>query len=83
MRFTLILGPVAEDDLAEAWLNAADPNAVTQAAHRIEQLLRTHADTVGEVVGSFYSLIDSPLEVLYKILPDGVSVRVYRFELME
>jgi hypothetical protein len=83
MRFAVVMIPAARDDLAEAWLNAKDRNAVTQAADRIEKTLRTRADTVGEPIGSFRRLVDPPLEVMYQILPDGVRVRVHRIELVE
>jgi hypothetical protein len=83
MRFTLTLIPIAQGDLADAWLNASDRTAVTEASDRIERELRTRADVAGEAVGSFRRLVDPPLEVLYKILPDGCSVWIYRIELVE
>ena len=83
MRFTVMIIPTAKDDLAEAWMNARDRTAVAEAADRMETLLRTRADQVGESIGSFRRLLVPPLEVMYQILPDGVRVRIHRIELME
>ncbi len=83
MRYTLLMTPISQNDLADAWLNASDRTAVTEASDRIEQELCNRADVAGEAVGSFRRLIDPPLEVLYQILPDGCTVRIYRIELVE
>lgn len=48
MRFTVTFTPTCEQDLAAAWLAAADRRAVTAAASRIEHLLAADPLAVGE-----------------------------------
>ena len=38
----------AEEELAAIWLGAGDRNAVTEAAHRIDQTLQTNPEEAGE-----------------------------------
>lgn len=47
MRFTVVWSPVAQDQLAEIWVRATDRAAITQASHRIDQLLRVDPHLLG------------------------------------
>ncbi len=70
----------AHQDLADAWLTAADKQAVNNASFLIDQLLATVPDQVGLLHGVFRRLALPPLEVLYRVFPDTFQVRVYRLE---
>jgi plasmid stabilization system protein ParE len=67
MRFTVIWSLIAEDQLAELWLNAADRNAVSAAQHQIDQLLRIDPDTQGSPYFGDRVLIVSPLRAVFSI----------------
>jgi hypothetical protein len=43
MNYTVVWVPSAEQELAALWMAAADRDAVTRAAHEIDQQLRTDA----------------------------------------
>ena len=40
MNYSVVWKPSAKDELADIWLGAVDRNAVTQAAHAIDVVLR-------------------------------------------
>lgn len=70
--------PVSEQRLATSWLIAPDRNAVTRAAHRLDQRLRTDPLHLGEsrrssVVRFAY---DYPLGIEYEVIEDAKNVRV-------
>ena len=74
MRFTVIWSQVAQNQLAELWLNAADRNAVTQASHQIDQLLAIDPDQQGDDFYGDWLLVVPPLQVVYRIVTDDMQV---------
>jgi hypothetical protein len=48
MIFTVTYKPSAEQELADLWLNGPDRQAVTDAANRIDALLKADPFTQGE-----------------------------------
>jgi hypothetical protein len=48
MSYTVAWKPSAEQDLASLWTSASDRQAVTDAANRIDALLRVDPNTQGE-----------------------------------
>lgn len=72
----------AEAELADAWLNAADRNAVTRAAERIEYLLRHDPLAQGESrSGNDRVMYESPLEAIYRVLASAHIVWVVTLRL--
>ncbi len=71
---------VALDDLAAVWMAAVDRNAVTAAAHQLEQEIA--ADPYGR--GLFrassgnYTAVDLPLGIEFDIVEDDKTVRILR-----
>lgn len=80
MNYTVIWIPFAESGLASAWLAAPDRNAVTSAAHRLEQALARNPFAVGESRNASVNrtAIDLPLGIDYEIIEDDKTVRVIR-----
>jgi hypothetical protein len=78
MNYTVIWTPSAEQDLAAAWLAAANRPAVTVAAHAIEQDLRRTPLTVGESRESSISrvAVSPPLSVTFDVIVDDRTVFV-------
>jgi hypothetical protein len=48
MRFTVTYKPSAEQELADLWLNASHRQAVTDAANRIDAILKSDPIAQGE-----------------------------------
>jgi plasmid stabilization system protein ParE len=72
----------ADDELANAWLAAADRNAVNQTADRVEELLARDPLGQGESrSGNVRLLYEAPLAVLYRVLPDAQVVWVVTLRL--
>ena len=82
MRCTVVWDPDTQDELARLWLNAPDPQAVADAADKIDRLLQVSAATVGEAFGSDRRLVVEPLEVVFTVSPDDCLVRVYQVALV-
>jgi plasmid stabilization system protein ParE len=79
MNYTVDWIPEAEDDLADAWLNAHDPNAVTDAQARIDRLLaRDPVNSGKQVHEGLYQIVDAPLTVFYSVDPARRLVEVSR-----
>lgn len=79
MNFDVWWIPAAEDQLAEIWMAAADRNAVTQAADRIDTALSADPLGVGESRPDRYRvLIEMPLVVYYEVSEPDRRVRVLR-----
>jgi hypothetical protein len=70
--------PVAEQELAAAWLASADRNAVTAAAHRLDQRLRIDPLHMGKARKSSVQRValDVPLGVEFEVIEDDKKVRV-------
>ena len=70
MRYTVIWVPDAEQELAAIWMAAGDRDAVTAAAHRIDQILRRYPDQKGESRPEGRRiLLEPPLGVLFIVQP--------------
>jgi len=74
MRFTVIWSLVPQNQLAELWVNAANRNAVTQAAHQIDQILQTDPEQQGVPFYGDYLLVVPPLRVVYRVNADDAQV---------
>jgi hypothetical protein len=78
MRYTVEWGPIAEGHLAAIWLDAADRDAVTQAAHRLEQALAFDPLHLGEARESSVRRFTSyqMLRVMFEVVEDDKKVLV-------
>jgi hypothetical protein len=77
MTFTVIWVNRAEQELANVWLNASDPAAITAAADRIDRLLQRDPLGVGESrAGPNRILFEGPLGVLYQVIEPTRTVLV-------
>lgn len=69
--------PIAEQRLAAIWTSASDRDAVTWAAHAIDEALRSDPETVGESrVDEVRVLFEMPLGALFTVSPDDRAVHV-------
>ncbi len=77
MRCTVIWVPSAEQELARAWMNSNDREAVTNAAFAIDQLLAQDPDTRGEVrFDTVRTLSVPPLGVDFEVVEEDRLVYV-------
>jgi plasmid stabilization system protein ParE len=76
MRYTVTWLPAAQDELANIWNQAADRQAVTNAANRIDRTLLWNAEQKGRPDNGRRILIDLPLAVTFTVSPDDRLVRV-------
>ena len=68
MSYRIVYRRRAKEKLADVWLNAADPNAVTAAINDIEARLRRDPLAAGESrPGHFRLIFEGPIGVLYKV----------------
>lgn len=68
MSYSIIWSDDAEQQLADTWMNAADPNAVTAAANRIDYLLSRDPLGQGESRdGNDRIAFEGPLGVIYQV----------------
>jgi hypothetical protein len=75
MRYTVVSSPFADHQLTELWLQASNPQAVTDASNRIEALLRNDPDRLGTLRSDGRRVIVlPPLAVLFEVLPDDRKV---------
>jgi hypothetical protein len=76
--------PDTEQELADLWLGAPDRNAVTHAAHVLDELLEADPEGSGESRPEGRRILfAAPLGVFYRVLPDShivEVVHVWRFE---
>ena len=83
MRYTVIWDDEQLDQLAACYNAASDPNAVSAAQHRIDQLLRTsplmNADPESE---GLFSLQVPPLRVIFEVVDADRLVRVVAAKLI-
>jgi hypothetical protein len=78
MKWTVSYRPSAQDDLANIWLNAPEPQAVADAADTIDRLLADDPLNVGESrAGNVRILIELPLTVLYEVYSEDTLVTVF------
>lgn len=77
MSYSVLWRPIAEQRLAEIWMSANDRNAVSRAAHAIDEALRVDPEQVGESrADDVRILLEPPLGVLYTVSPDDRMVYV-------
>jgi hypothetical protein len=71
MNYTVLWRPVAEQRLASIWMTARDRNAVTEAAHAIDEVLRIDPEQVGESRPDDVRIhFEEPLGILFTVSPD-------------
>ncbi len=69
MSFTVIWTTAAKNELANIWMSAINRNAVTAAAHTVDQLLGTTPQAFGSSrYDTVRTLIVRPLGVDYEVL---------------
>jgi hypothetical protein len=72
----------ADEELAAAWLAAADRDAVNRAADQVDELLAHDPAGQGESrSGNIRLLYERPLSVLYRVLPEAHVVWVVTLRL--
>jgi plasmid stabilization system protein ParE len=76
MRFTVTWHPSAERELAEIWLAATDRQAITQAAHVIDQLLAFDPLAQGEEFYGDRILVALPLVVTFAVNEQDRTVQI-------
>jgi hypothetical protein len=77
MKFTVASTPLADLQLADIWLRASDPQAVSDASDRIDALLRTSADRVGQVRSDGrWVIVEIPLTVTYELSVDDCKATI-------
>ena len=68
MRYTVVWKPEAERQLAELWMEAADPERLADAANLIDRELAVNPALVGEQrIGSIRIVFVSPLGVFFRV----------------
>jgi hypothetical protein len=78
MKFTVVYLSSAEQQLADLWLKATDPQAVTAASNQIDRLLAESPLTVGESrVSSLRILVVEPLVAVYDVREADHLVKVW------
>ena len=82
-RYTVVWTQSAQDELAELWLMAQDRDAVTSAAHAIDQELTQDAPSKGqELHEGLRFLTISPLKVIFTASAEDRAVEVVRTRTM-
>lgn len=81
MRYQVDWSPRAEQDLASLWLDSTQREAVTRAAHAVDQLLQVDAHERGESrTANTRILFEAPLWVIFHADPPlgrALVVRVW------
>jgi len=78
-RYTVVWVQSAQDELAELWLSAPNRNAVTTAAHAIDEKLgEDAADKGSELSEGLRSLFEPPLKVIFTVSEDDRVAEVLR-----
>ena len=78
MKFTVIWQPITETELAKLYNDAVDKPAVSNAANRIDELLRK--DPLGQGESRPHEvriMFEPPLAVLYRVIEDDMKVMVF------
>jgi hypothetical protein len=77
MKFTVVMSPIAEHQLAEIWMQASDRAKVSQAFDRIETLLKREPHSLGRLHPSGWRVVTiSPLAVTFRVSVDDRMVKV-------
>lgn len=76
-RFTVVWMPDAEGELANIWMNAGNPAAVTAAANRIDAELASDPIGTGESIREgIFRLERRPLVVLFTVRESDCVVEI-------
>ena len=78
MRYTVIWRHSAQDRLALLWMQAADREAVRQAADQFEYLLKTSPQVRGNDQQGVYEYTIPPLQIVFEVSPGDRKVTVLR-----
>lgn len=80
MNYRVVWPKETLDELAAAWLSAADRNAVTAASNQLDQDLAHDPYAVGIPIISSQkrSASEPPIAVVFEIVEDDKKVRVLR-----
>ncbi len=79
IRYTVVWLQSAQDELAQLWLDAPDRNAVTAAAHAIDQELGKDAPLKGsELSEGLRALPVPPLKAIFTVRDDDRIAEVLR-----
>jgi plasmid stabilization system protein ParE len=79
MKWTVLWSPLAEKDLTSFWVSAEDKAEVTEAANRIDFLLRNDPLKTGESrEGDDRIHFESPLGVFFSVAEEERLVLVLR-----
>lgn len=77
MKYTVVWKPEAERRLAELWMEADDPEQLSDAANLIERELRVNPGAVGEQrIGSIRVVFVAPLGVFFRVSSEDRQVLV-------
>jgi hypothetical protein len=77
MRYTVRYLPDAEQELAALWMDSNKRDAVTRAAHQIDQQLQQAPQECGESRPQDCRIhFESPLGVLFRVVPNNRLVEV-------
>jgi hypothetical protein len=77
MKYTVVNAPVADEQLADIWIEAKDRQGVADAFNRIESSLRHDAQLQGrEHPNGWRVLIVPPLAVTFRVSEDDRLVRI-------
>jgi hypothetical protein len=77
MKYTVVNAPVADRQLADIWLKAADRESVSDAFHRIESSLKFDAHLQGRQHSSGWRVLTAPpLTVAFRVSEDDRLVRI-------
>ena len=76
MKYVVTWQPSAEDKLTRLWMQASDRKAVEQTANRIDQILTHAPETKGQDFYGDWILVVDPLQIVYKVEPNDLSVTV-------
>lgn len=81
-RYTVAWASGAEDDLADIWLRAGDPDAVTRAADAIDVQLAQNPGAQGiELREGLRALFIPPLRVIFAVSENDRRAEVLRVRL--
>lgn len=77
MKYMVVTAPVADHQLADIWLKAADRQSVADAFNSIESLLKYDAHLKGrQHPNGWRGFVVPPLAVTYRVSEDDRLVRI-------
>jgi hypothetical protein len=77
MKFTVVTTAVADHQLASIWLEASDPQSVTDAYDRIEAMLKHDAHLAGRLHPSGWRVLaEAPVVVSFRVSEDDRLVKI-------